>query len=154
MVRCWQRGTSVCWRHFSGRLFGVSFTGAPASFNDKIVVQRQTTPPKKPDNMAPNTQSALLSLMSHDCFMFILQADQCVKYFCRPFASSTNISPIDRPNTQSALLSLMSHDCFMFILQADQCVKYFCRPFASSTNCSSICASSCTGCGSVGFWIL
>ena len=38
---------------FLGRLFGVSFTGALASFNDKFVVQRQTTPPKKPDNMAP-----------------------------------------------------------------------------------------------------
>ena len=46
-------GFCVCWRPFLGRLFGVSFTGALASFNDKFVVQQQTTPLKNPDNMAP-----------------------------------------------------------------------------------------------------
>ena len=48
--------TLICWLLCVGAIFWAvfSFTGALASFNDKFVVQRQTTPPKKPDNMAPN----------------------------------------------------------------------------------------------------
>ena len=49
-ILCWLLCVLV---PFLGRLFGVSFTGALASFNDKFVVQQQTTPLKNPDNMAP-----------------------------------------------------------------------------------------------------